>query len=84
MKRLTALLLLIVSIVLLNSCQSEYQERLEEAKLLHERLLLIEETNFVAPNEDLITEMKDLREEIHFLAKVSGNEELFLDQVFEN
>lgn len=69
-------------IVSLSSCTSEYEERLEEAKELRERLSLIEESNFVAPNEELTQEIADLEDQIFFLAKVSGNEELFLDELY--
>ena len=73
-----ALLLLIVSF---SSCTSEYEERLEEAKELKARLSMIEESNFVSPNDELMREMEKLESEIGLLAKVSGNEELFLAEL---
>ena len=73
-----ALLLLIVSF---SSCTSEYEERLEEAKELKARLSMIEESNFVSPNDELMREMEKLESEIGLLAKVSGNEELFLTEL---
>lgn len=63
------------------SCTSEYEERLEEAKVLRDRLLLVEESNFLSPNAKLITEMHKIENEIQFLAKVSGNEEMFLLEI---
>jgi hypothetical protein len=64
-------------VVSLNSCTSEYEERLEEAKRLKERLSMIEESNFISPNSELIKEMRELEAEIDLLARVSGNEEMF-------
>ena len=63
---------------LLGSCTSEYEERLEEAKILRERFLLVEESNFLSPNPELKNEMQKIESEINFLAKLSGNEEMFL------
>lgn len=74
---------LLVLLGLLTSCTSEYEERLEEAKKLKERYLLVEESHFLTPNKELIKEMEEIDHKIHFLAKVSGNEELFLKQVKE-
>jgi len=63
---------------LLGSCTSEYEERLEEARVLRERFLLVEESNFLSPNTELVNEMEKIESEIQLLAKISGNEELFL------
>lgn len=76
--QLTLLLLLFG----LGSCTSEYQERLEEAKKLKDRIAMIEESNFISPNEKMREEITSIEEEIHFLAKISGNEELFLSEIF--
>lgn len=69
---------------LLGSCTSEYEERLEEAKVLRERFLLVEESNFLSPNMELVNEMKKIESEIEFLAKVSGNEEMFFIDIKKN
>ena len=79
MKLLGAVLLLFACF--LGSCTSEYEERLEEAKILRERFILVEESNFLSPNHELIKEMRKIESEINFLAKVSGNEERFLKEV---
>jgi glycine cleavage system protein P-like pyridoxal-binding family len=80
--RLTAIALLLFSFSL-GSCTSEYEERLEEAIELKERFLIVEESHFISPNEHLETEMKKIEREIQLLAKVSGNEELFMKQLSE-
>lgn len=74
-------IILLSLIVFLGSCTSEYEERLDEARDLKARLSLIEESNFISPNEDLMTEILEIEAEIFLLAKVSGNEELFLAEL---
>lgn len=75
------LLLAIASFFVLNSCTSEYEERMAEAKQLKSKLALIEETNFLAPSDALNQEIETLNERIDFLAKLSGNESLFKAQL---
>lgn len=71
-------LILLISIPLLfGSCTSEYDERLSEAKELHQRYLKIEENNMFSPNADLVKELDKIQSEIDYLAKVSGNEHMF-------
>ncbi|NRA10706.1 MAG: hypothetical protein HRT57_01975 [Crocinitomicaceae bacterium] len=72
---------LILFICLLGSCTSEYEERMAEAKILQDRFLLVEETNVLSPSGELVNEMAKLELEIEFLAKVSGNEEMFLREI---
>lgn len=79
MKVLSLLLLLLL--VLFTSCKSEYEERLEQAKELKEKILVIEESNFLNPNAELIHEINEMEARIRFLAKVSGNEEVFLSEL---
>ena len=66
----------------MNSCTSEYQERLEEAKELKEQMTLIEESNFSAPDQHLVSEIQEIEQQIFFLAKLSGNEDTFLTEIF--
>lgn len=73
-------ILLLFALVLsasLMSCKSEYEERLQEAKILQERYLLVEESNMMSPREELVAEMRDLESQIEYLARVSGNEYMF-------
>lgn len=65
----------------LSSCTSEYEERLEEAKALKLQLSLIEESNFISPKRELMKEINELEAEIKYLARVSGNEDLFLSEL---
>ena len=74
-------LLLIISLA---SCESEYEQRLEQARELKERMQLVE-SNLAANNaKNLTAELESLQEEIQFLAKVSGNEKLFMQEVFND
>lgn len=66
------------------SCTSEYEERLEEAKRLQERYLLVEESNMIAPKEALVMEMKAIEHELDYLARLSGNEYTFYKDLKEN
>ncbi|MBL4862162.1 MAG: hypothetical protein JKY09_03980 [Crocinitomicaceae bacterium] len=77
-------LTLTLLVALLGSCTSEYEERMVEAKILKAKLSLVKETNFTAPNHRLSIEIKKILDEINFLAKLSGNKEVFLQEVFEN
>ncbi|MCR9172373.1 MAG: hypothetical protein NXI10_07785 [bacterium] len=67
--------------VSLASCKSEYEERLQEAKNLQERYLLVEESNMMSPREELAEEMRDIKSEIEYLARVSGNEYMFYKEL---
>lgn len=68
----------------LSSCKSEYEERLEEARELKERMALVEANSSIYEEYDLTNEKELLEEEIRFLAKVSGNEKLFLQEIYGN
>ena len=68
----------------LSSCKSEYEERLEEARELKDRMSLVEANLPIYEQYNLPNEIKMLQEEIEFLAKVSGNEKLFLQEIFND
>lgn len=74
-------LLLTISLV---SCKSEYEERLEQARELKERMLFVEANIDMGNTKNLTNELQLLHEEIQFLAKVSGNEKLFMKEVFND
>ena len=59
------------------SCKSEYEERLQEAKVLQQRYLVVEESNMLEPKAELYSELEDIRSEIEYLARLSGNEHMF-------
>lgn len=65
------------------SCKSEYEERLQEAKRLQKRYLLVEESNMMDPKEELIQELQEIQSEIEYLARVSGNEYMFFKDLQE-
>lgn len=85
---LCSMKLILVSILLvilsLSSCKSEYEERLEEARELKARMTLVEANLSIYEQCDLPNEIKSLQEEIEFLAKVSGNEKLFLQEIYND
>ena len=72
-------LLLLLS---LSSCKSEYEQRLEQARELKERMSLVEANISMNEQSSLSNEIEILQGEILFLAKVSGNEKLFLKEVY--
>lgn len=83
MKRLAFLLLLIV-VGLMTSCTSEYEERLSEGLSLKARLAIMEQNQAMMSNEYLSSEILEIRNEINLLARISGHEELFLQQVYSD
>lgn len=68
----------------LMSCESEYQQRLEQARKLKVRMSLVEAKISSNKHSDLSNEIELLEEKIQFLAKVSGNEKLFLKEVYND
>ena len=81
MKLIVASLLLMITLF---SCKSEYEERLEQARALKQRMQRVE-SNLSADNaKNLSNELQLLQDEIQFLAKVSGNEKLFMQEVFND
>ncbi|MCJ8289820.1 MAG: hypothetical protein HRT58_09170 [Crocinitomicaceae bacterium] len=81
MKLFLVSLLVILS---LTSCKSEYEERLEQARALKVRLSLVQSNISMNEQSNLSSEVDLLHEEIQFLAKVSGNEKLFLKEVYND
>jgi hypothetical protein len=81
MKRLLALLL-VLSAGYLTSCTSEYEERLTQGMALKNRLTAMQQSASVSGSTYFTQEIREIREEIKLLAKISGNEELFLQQVY--
>lgn len=81
MKMVRLLLLFLGLFMTVVSCTSEYEERLEQAKELKNRIMIIEASNFITPNDDLSNEIHEMEKRILFLAKVSGNAEAFLSEL---
>ena len=66
---------------LFTSCTSEYEERLEEGKGLLQRMEFINNSQNQLSDDTIKEEMSSINNELSILAKVSGNEELFLAQL---
>lgn len=75
-------LLLTFLSILLFSCKSEYEERLAQAKVVRVKIEKIQSMDEFGINIALQEEINDLRDEIIFLSKVSGNENKFLEELF--
>jgi len=80
----TTILTLTILIFSFSSCTSEYEECLEEGKNLKERLSDLEKKESMISDDFSNVEIKEIYNEIHLLARVSGNEDLFLKEIFKN
>lgn len=65
------------------SCESEYEERLEIARELRKDMEKAVE-NKALLGSSFSDNIREIESMIHFHAKVSGNKEVFLKEVFEN
>lgn len=65
------------------SCESEYEERLEIARELRKDMEKAVE-NKAMLGSSYSDDIRELETMIQFHAKVSGNKEVFLKEVFEN
>jgi hypothetical protein len=83
MKRLIKILLFMIGTILL-SCQSEYAERMENAIALKIKYLEVKDIMTKSNNINLMKTLEDIENEINFHAKISGNEELFLKEIWKN
>lgn len=68
----------------LSSCTSEYEERLKQGRTLKKQLVMLHGDEIVSPSPEMQPEVIEIYNEIILLAKVSGNEELFMKEVFDN
>ncbi len=87
MSLLCSMKLCLVSLLVLlslSSCKSEYEERLEQARVLKERMSIVEANVSMREQSSLSSEIQLIEDEILFLAKVSGNEKLFLKEVYKD
>ncbi len=82
MRSLLLLFLAVGGLFAITSCSSEYSERLDKAKVLKQELSkAMEDQERVGLNFN--NEIAEIIKEIDFHAKVSGNEELFLQELNE-
>ena len=82
--KLTLLLTLIGFCLSMSSCTSEYEERLQQGKSLKARLIGLKSNDLMYSEEASSVEEEEIYNEIHMLARLSGNEQLFLKEVFSN
>ncbi len=68
----------------ITSCTSEYEERLKQGRTLKKQLVMLHGSDVVSIAGSEEPEVIEIYNEIILLAKVSGNEDLFLKEVFEN
>jgi hypothetical protein len=78
------LILLLLFSLSLSSCTSEYEECVKEGKSLKERLMGLESHDLMIFGDSRSIEVKEIHNKINLLAKVSGNEQLFLKEVYSN
>lgn len=82
MRSLLLLFLAVGGLLTITSCTSEYSERLDKAKELKQELSkAMEDKKRIGL--DFNDEIAEIIKEIDFHAKVSGNEELFLQELNE-
>ena len=70
--------------ILITSCQSEYGERMKKALQLKKEYQKVHIHLQNSKNPNLITQLSAIRKEIRFHATVSGNEQLFLEEIWDN
>lgn len=83
MKRGVYLLFIIVGITG-TSCTSEYEQRLEEGRILVDRLEKVEGTSDYISDNQFVFEVNEIVDEINLLAQVSGNKKLFLQEIYQD
>jgi hypothetical protein len=66
------------------SCQSEYSERMSKAIALKQRYIDIKNIMIESNDENLEKTLDEIEDEIKFQAKISGNEELFLKEIWKH
>lgn len=83
MKKRFYLLLILVGVAS-TSCTSEYEQRLEEGRILVDRLEKVEGTSDYISDNQFVLEVSEIVNEINLLAQVSGNKKLFLQEIYED
>jgi len=68
----------------MSSCTSEYEECLQQGKSLKARLTSLESNDLMYSKDAASVEQMEIVNEINLLAKLSGNEQLFLKEIFSN
>lgn len=81
--KLRILLLSVMTVIMLSSCESEYQKQLNNAKSLVEQEMEIRSTLdlSIAPSPSVRQTLTELKNDIAFHAHLSGNEEVFFKEL---
>ncbi|MES2590124.1 MAG: hypothetical protein V4622_14180 [Bacteroidota bacterium] len=66
------------------SCQSEYSERMLKALELKQKYMEVKDIILESNNTNLKPMLVEIEREIKIQAQISGNEELFLAEVWKN
>lgn len=74
---------LVFLLIGLQSCQSEYSERMAKAIELKRKYMDVKSIMIESNNNNLSKTLDEIEEEIKFQAKISGNEELFLKEIWK-
>ena len=82
--KLRILLLLSVAGLALQSCQSEYGERMSKAMELKKEYQKVQLNMDGSGNSGLKIQLSEIEKEIEFHATLSGNESLFLKEIWNN
>lgn len=77
MRKIQPLFLSLAITACLCSCKSEYSQRLSKGFELKKELIKLSNTS----DESNQLKVKEIKEELNLQAKVSGNEELFFEQL---
>lgn len=70
--------------LILGACSSEYGECMREAHQIKMRIEKMKANASMFSSDELDREIASLHAEIRFLAKVSGNEAIFLSEIFRS
>lgn len=70
--------------ILITSCQSEYGERMNKALQLKKEYQKVHVHLVNSNNPNLKTQLSEIEKEIRFHATISGNEQLFLKEIWNN
>jgi len=82
--KLRILLLIIVAGFGLQSCQSEYGERMSQALKLKQEYQKVQSDMYGSNNPSLKIQLSEIEKQIKFHAVLSGNEPLFLKEIWSN
>ena len=78
----TSLFFTLFTVILLGSCQSEFDKQIQTGKTLIEKEIKLQQSvQAVGLTNDHVSTIKSLNEELQFHAHLSGNQTLFLKEL---